>query len=635
MASPSPRSPVPSLLAAVVPYLFAASLATGLGWLLFRMVFEAQSQSYDTLIYARALWGLANGCPENSVLGVHSLAVHGSFVLYWLAPLTYVLPAAAVLLCAQVLSFAIVAVCAVKAGQRAVEERWGSPLTGLVIGLWFGALCCLLNPIVLNPFLADLRPDLIGVALVTVGLLRARSRRGFDVVSLILMAAAMATREEWAIVAAAGLVLAPASAEHGLRRRGRWVAALLCTAYFLLYWFVLRSWIGGAGVVAWWNDISREMSTAHDFAGETSIVLSRVEIALVVLFSAGGLALLGWRWVGAAVPGIVLLLVITRFHDLVLSFHYGLFAAPGLVVASREGLGRMLRWSPTRRFIAMVATTVLAVTVYIVAGAGPLGGRFRPQFFDLVASDGTERGSRFDHAPVLVEWHNAVRWLPSDAGAAVPYQVAAPIADREHIWTMSRLFDCLSDSQELPVELEWVGLEVEDWPDVGLVLVQSSGFHLAYFVDNSLALVTRDERFRLTAETVLDDDPPQACAGRSDAYLTAAGLLLCDVERATGALFVTAERIRDPVAELRDRSLVLGFVSAGDRHGEPTRGRVFGGLANLSQLPATVAVRVELGAVAQGPGSIIMVDDRGAAVPMQWLGAAEEGAGPILALPVP
>src|SRR5262249_8403901 len=141
----------------------------------YRSLYIGQAQSFDTLLYARSLWGLAHGDPINPVVGVHALSVHAHFGNLLLIPFARCFPSAAVLIAAQTSClFAMVFLTARRGGALCSESTLlasSSSSSSTRSRLAFGALGAVVvgllvtagSPLVLNPFLFDVRPDFLGL----------------------------------------------------------------------------------------------------------------------------------------------------------------------------------------------------------------------------------------------------------------------------------------------------------------------------------------------------------------------------------------------------------------------------------------------------------------------------------------
>ncbi len=197
--------------------------ASSVAWLLRRSLFEGRAQSFDAALYARSLWGLAHGDLHNPVFGGPSWSIHGQLALALLAPFARVAPAALVLAVAQALALGLTAYV-VGGGFADAARAHGRPVWLAAVA---GTLAALGAPLVANPFVFDVRPDLLAVPLLTWGLVRAVRRDAFDRASLAALVAALVAREDFAVVVAAAM-LAPVARGRARPRAARAWASPRC-----------------------------------------------------------------------------------------------------------------------------------------------------------------------------------------------------------------------------------------------------------------------------------------------------------------------------------------------------------------------------------------------------------------------
>jgi uncharacterized membrane protein len=495
-----------------LPGAVAAVAASVVGVLLLRLGFFGRAHSFDLLLYARGLWGWAHGDPWNPVVGIHNLGLHGHFLSVALAPLTLVLPAAAVLAAAQAVAFGATAALVVREASRSVAP----PL----LGLWL-ALVLLSSPLVLNPFLFDARPDLLGVPFATAALLRAGRRGGLDRLSLAALGVASLAREEFALVAVAAVLAAP-----GWSARRRLVAAAAFAAYFALYFFGVRRWFGG-------NDLSVAMHLTGTPGGDgraaaTPALGARLALLLAIAATAGGLPWLGGRWLLAALPGVLMLITTRWMVEEQIRFHYGMFAAPALAAAALQGFRRLSTLSRAPRAAAIAGATAIAAVAFLLGSSAP-GGRYFARFnFDMADQQGGLRLNLAEHSPAGLAAHRMLARIPDHHGVAVPWQLAAPLADRAFVWPLERLRDHLSPKKALPSALQTVALHGPDTLAMGRALVFGYGFKLAGPPGGPIVLLTRDPAFQEVPWAALSAEPPAACARPAQAW-PEAGLALCQL----------------------------------------------------------------------------------------------------------
>lgn len=447
--------------------LGGAIVCVVVGTLVFRSLFVAMPQSYDALLYGRSLWGVANDVAFNPVYGTHWLGVHANLVFYALAPISRWLDPVALLAACSALSIGAIAAAAGSAAARARQAP------GLLPALGFALLTGLLTPLVTNPFLFDARPEAIAVALLSVALLRARSRDEFDLLALIGLIGAALVREEFAVVGASSLILAPIGWRCRRASIVRVVVAALLIAWAALYVLWLRPQLdaGFAG--------DRANTAADDLFGWGDAATWRYRATLVVSFvlSGGGLAMRGFRWLGASALGVVFCLAVDKSGALAIRFHYLMLLAPGLVVAMVDGYARGAR--PLRREMGVAFAVSLALTWH--HGALPGSREYDDAFFAV-----------FDDTALiaLADARAALAAVPDDAGMAAPYVLASDEADRVSIHSMETFVRAMREQQTLPDDIEFVALLGADFATLGRLLVQQHGLRLVNYQPGQFALLT-------------------------------------------------------------------------------------------------------------------------------------------------
>lgn len=479
------------------PLLLTASLAAGTlvaaatGLLLHRLLYGGFAQTFDTMLYARALWGVAHGDFYNPTAGVHAFSVHAHWGLLALAPVVRLLDAALVLVWAQAVSAgATAALVGVAAGREAAASGIGR--ASVVVGCATAVAGVVASPLVGNPFLFDARPDLLAVPLATAALLRIRHRGDVDVAAAALLLAAVAMREEVAMLAAPAFLLAPArtgTTRWGLRVGG----AAISLGYWAVYWLVLRKLFGGAEAV------DRLDGTASLFlggalgdwlAGAAATGRWKLEIAAAAAATMGGAALLGhWRWWLVAGPGLAFVILPNRMPELALNFHYGLFAAPALLVAGVDGIARGLAWANTgpaqrhrrRRVALALSATLVATTIFAASSAFPGGGRFRPQWLAPEAEAASD----------IAAAHAVLAALPADASLTVSYVWGAPYCDRSLVESDVMLRTRLLRDGSAAEAMDYVALRPHEAARSRVQLVEELGYTEQIVADGALVLFRR------------------------------------------------------------------------------------------------------------------------------------------------
>ncbi|HTU58451.1 MAG TPA: DUF2079 domain-containing protein, partial [Polyangiales bacterium] len=455
-------------LARVAAFVLSTLVGAGLWVLLRRGLFDGQAQSYDAPLYVRSLWGIAHGDYNNSLIDYPSLAIHTQCALLVLAPLARVWHAADVLIAAQAFAFAGTLFVWLSALLRASPAR---PAVTLLLASWACLLFMYGMPLVANPFVFDVRPEMLGVLLATAGLLRSAERQGFDAAAVTLLLLSAAAREEFALVAACGLTLSPvARVGPGWSLRTRAI-----TAGALVLYGVCNSYL-------WTRDTS-QAAHLNSAASWPDLALAKLQLTAAFVASGGGLAALGYRWLGSALPGLALLALSSWMANDQVSFHYGMFVAPALLTASYAGYASLVRRSQLpRAWLGAHAAVALACAAWLSALPG--GTRFARQHFDLQGSllaPATWRA----HTGWLADVHRILQSVPRDQSLLLQYVFAAPYADRQSIRV-------LEVDNPTPWQPDAVFLPQALWATRGVQL-RAQGYRLASLAGSSFALMTRRE----------------------------------------------------------------------------------------------------------------------------------------------
>ncbi len=636
--APEPRAPVARyvipLAAAVLGVLGTAWLAT----LLWRPFTVGMSQSYDTALYARSMWGVAHGEALNPVYGTHWLGVHANGVLWLTAPLTRWMAAWKVLVLTQSLAFGATLALLFVAAQRAVapllrtaDDGTISARTWIVLtGAWtWVALAG--APLLINPFFFDARPDLVAVPLLLAGLLRVLWRGGWDARAFLWLVAASMVREEFAAIAAASLMLTPPAqrlapgAAETLPPRvwsipKRALGAAVLGGWFCAYWWGVRpALLDGAAS-------ARALQAAGDLfsSGGPSVGAFRGALAVAVVTFGGGFALRGWRWLGPAIPGLLFVALSSKMADQALNFHYPMFAAPALAVAAIAGLRAFAERAAThgahRRMAvpALVGASVVAVVVSAAFGAHPLGARFKAEYF---AADPSAQ-------PWQAECHALLDQIPEEEGTAVVSMFGAPFSDRAAAWSLETLLARLREGGDVPPDVNWIAVENTRFGSLGRVLVNAHGFRLYGIAAGRLALFQRAESAS-SPPPILGTGVPLAPCVSQEIHWAAAGITLCDIQRLPDDR-IAAVAIRLAPRGAADRPLALHA----EVNGTGTQLTALGGLIDLSTLAVGQGVQVVSADRILAPRARFHLSDMdGRAFEGRGTGSAERGLGVDRALP--
>ena len=516
---------------------------------LVQLHYHGQPQSFDTLIYARSLWGIAHGDFNNPVLGSPTFFIHGNFVLFVLAPFVRWFASADVLMAVQSMATVGLVFTVSRASSRAADGIDGIRSWGVVVwvtGVFF------FSPLILNPLLFGARPEHLGGLLVAVGLIRTESR-GLDRWTMLLLLLAPLAREELGVVVAAGLVLAPPGS-LGVSLVKRWGLAFLAGGYTLFFWVVLQPALGPNQ--AWDAAANIQLMSGIPESGGLSFLMSKVEVLGIALVSGGLLCAVGWRWLGAAVPGLALLLVNRYQYDNVLDTHYAMLMAPGLAVALVNGVRRWSQLARTTRFAVLALSIIVSIAAYVHSGAGPAGGRFMAEHYQLDASP-DENG-----LTALERGHALVSSLPSELSVASTYIFGTRLADREVIWSLERFREELMRGAAPPSEVEAVVLLPQEWLDYGRVLANRHGFRLTGLEPGIVAILQRTDAQAIVWETVRRYEPPGDCDQPYIAW-PRAGLAVCQAMIGPDRrITITLMRVSAPIPELDGVAVAFALTSA-------------------------------------------------------------------------
>lgn len=575
---------------------------------LLRMQTEALSASFDTAIYVRNLWGIAHGNWHNPLVNDHLFGVHGNWVLFLLAPFVRIADPALLLALLQSIAFGATSGLLhsgfVEAlGDRASRAKRITAATVLSVALLAG-------PVAINPFLFDLRPDMLGLPLLLAGLLRAR-RSGFDLRALAWMFSALLVREDFAMVIVGAMMTAPFGSQLLTEWRKRATIAALALGLFAAYWFGIRGWLSPQSVARASGVASQLLDTTGAISA-VGILGYKAEIAAAVLLGGGLLPLVGWRWLGVAGPGLAFLLIQSRMQADLLNFHYAIFALPGLAIASVDGLERLV--ARPRHAYLLLASLLLMASLFATSSALPGGGRHFASRELALDGEGQPRTTE-DGLPLYTAMNAFVAALPDEDGVAVPFALSGGAAARATILTTEQVKQSVAKGEALPAELRWIVLFGKDFEGLGSRLVSEHGYHLVTTLERSLAVLTNGP-----ADTNWGafTRPASGCAVA--ATWPAAGIVLC-----AGAADADTERwVERREARTTEPPTDL-FLETDVPGAAPLLLRGVSGLVDLSRLPAGAAMPLRCAGTCAGEVRAAVLASRGRPLPCR---ADNGGSGP-------
>lgn len=588
--------------------LVAAGIAA---LMLLTMTFVTQTQSYDTMLYARSLWGVAHGDLQNTVYGTHVFGVHAQLGLLVLAPLALLWHPATVLVLAQCAAFAATLAMGGTAIARAVPTRTVASALGAGLA---GALLLAMSPLLANPFFFDARPDLLAVPLLTAGLLRMQARRALDVGVVVWLAAGVAMREEFATVAALALLYVPPGFDDRLGRGRRWAAAGAMLAWLGLYWFVVRPALG---------DGDRADQATADLFGGGAALGYRAAVVALALTTAGGLVLRGWRFALPALPGLALVLAVSKLGMAALSFQYSMFAAPGLIAAAVAGAASLASTPLARRRAELAFAVVVSVAAHALASAAPGGGRYPAAYVDPPVDSAESRA--------ITQARDVLDGVPPDTGLLVPTMIGAAWADRAEIWSAESLRAELQ-RDSLPTGLDYALVTSAEFGTIGRRLAGMYGY----------ALASRGPGWALLASPSTGSPlmpPPAHLARGCDAPVAAwpaAGVAICDVQHAPGSVVsLSVLRVAPAAPELEATPLMLWW------RGEQGASAIVidEGLVGLGALRPNEPWAATTEQPVPAGGAVVLLDREGrrlpAALPAGGPPVSEVPLAPVVAPPQP
>ncbi|MBI3072829.1 MAG: DUF2079 domain-containing protein [Deltaproteobacteria bacterium] len=559
--------------------------------LLYRGIFDAFAQGPDALLYARSLWGVAHGDFVNPVADAHVFAIHANLVLFALAPFVWLMPAALVLILAQAAALGVTLGLVARAFHDATIEAGSSAKWAKGAGLWGGALAVVLSPIVLNPFVFDPRPELIGVPFLVAAHIRMVELGVVDRRVLIYAMAAVLCREEFALVVAATfafspLATLPRSARPLLRRRTLRFIAFGLLAYFLAWALGLRFLLGGTLNVAEMHLAGQGELDVPETA--STFALFKLEIAAVVATTAGTLIWRGGRWLFGALPGLVFLMANQLIVRHQLNFHYGMLVAPSLIAAALAGYRAWIRAGRPHRHLNVAVWTTIALAAFILEGSAPGGRRFWPRRFDLARDDGSLHFGLATRNPEYVAAHKTIAKMPRSHGVAVLETMGAPLADRDIITSTRWLAKDVEAGRPVRPEIQSVVVRRQEISQLGRKLVHRYGFRLAGLTEGPLEWLTRDPaHVDIPWERFQEPLAEEKCR-RPQVSWASAGLELCEALVQPGQRATALIRRRTAGQTLTGvRPVIFLARESGAR---PMW--VAQGLVSLSDLPVGNAVRV-------------------------------------------
>jgi hypothetical protein len=360
--------------------------------------------------------------------------------------------------------------------------------------------------------------------------------------------------------------------------------------WWAFYTFGLNPWLGGTSE-------SSALHAVGDGGELAPLIRSKLILVALIVAAGGGFVLRGWRYAGAILPGLAMLLATRWIPENQVNFHYPMFVAPGLVVAAVMGHQVWRRKGGQPYVVRMVTAVLLAMGCFILASALPGGGRYVHEHFDPVPAP-----SAHDLVPKT-----------GDRGLALPFYYGAFAADRETLATLSPVRRAIRTGQPVPNKFDYVIVEPSDWNRVGGALVSTGAWHLEDRAGVAV-LLSRGGPEKTQWRAVAGEGTPSACTAPVARWPTL-GLIACGcAQLGDGRVSVTFARVENP------RSAPEGlypWISAADQNSaDPAPLLLMRGIAPLAHLPVGATVNaVTSSPLRRGLGTLVLVDEHSQLIP--------------------
>ncbi len=351
------------------------------------------NRSFDLGLYARSLWGLANGYPINSLRGEHALAIHSHFILYLLAPLTAITGSAYLLIFVQTFALAASGLLVYHLAKRFTNSE---PVALSVLVAYVS------SPIVINTALYEVHVKTFATPFLLLASYRLLRRGTRDPLAWLSLALAFASREETALQAALlGLFL--------LRGWDRSLVTSVGLAYFVTYYFGIRPWLGGdtAAEAMHFGSLTLSNLASHLFTARHGLYLAYLAAHF------GFASLLAPRHLAPAVPIVAINLMSTLTGTTSPNSHYSFLVAPFLALAAMVALGRL---GPRLRRAFMASSAISTILLYFLFGQGPGSIKFEP--------------IRYEFSESSMKLAECAENIPKQAPIMAPSPIVALFAER-------------------------------------------------------------------------------------------------------------------------------------------------------------------------------------------------------------
>lgn len=512
----------------LVALLIAAFAGTVLFWFQYRSIYCGEARGFDTMIYARGIWGVARGIFWNSVRDANTFAVHANVVNFALAPFTYVLKSATVMAIWQSTAFGVTTFAVLRACQEGATT-----IKDALVRTGLGFVCGIVTPaFVINPFLFDARPDLMLTCFVTLALLRVRRVGDWDGRALLFAVLALMCREEVGVLAAFALWTTPRTTSL-LTNRKRAVISVLFVAYTATYFLGVRAIIGNLPVL----DPLQHFQAAEGADEVHDQIRGKLTLIGGALLGGAPFIWRGWRWLISALPAVAVLAKFEFDPIRQIALHYTMFCAPSILLAIITGIHF---YASRKRTGDMISALPVAVMNYFVFGVMP-GGHF---YIDRYQLQGVGVATAFSCTDKdVIDLNNALNDIPPGAAVLLSSAVGARMADRRDIYAKKTIHVGSADRPDyiIPAREEWQ----KDAQKLG-----AAGYRWAGYQSDLAVILTRNPDAiekgwkRVTRRTRPQCDNPRV-------RFSSAGIEVCDLKQAHSRIRAQVHRFapaQDPRA---------------------------------------------------------------------------------------
>lgn len=439
------RSRLPGAVVAIAAVVFLALYGTFMVWQYRRFHVHA----FDFGIFDQGLWLLSRfEEPFVTVRGLHLFADHSSYILVFLVPLYWLVPAQEVLI--------LVTVGLLAAGAPlvyAVARRFGAtPWLAAVVGVGY-----LLHPAVAWNARDGFHPELFVIPLALAGFLLVLQDREW--LGLALFGLALLAKEDVALLLAPlGIYLA---AVEGRRRTGVILVVGAITAFLVSFFVLLPHFNGGELLYT-----DRYDRFGQGVLGIIGGVLTKPWLVVTTAFAPEKLgyvtalllplplAVLAPRVLLVGVPALLANVLSDHVYQYSIRWHYTVYLLVVVALAAAAGSARVTRLSGNARLAIGVGSLVVAIGFQIALAPNPLAS---PERWADTAED----------QQVI---RDAVALVPPDATVSAMGTIVPHLTHRPVVYQFPNPWQRLNYGPvdvvlPDPEDVEWVVVRTDTYPE--------------------------------------------------------------------------------------------------------------------------------------------------------------------------